>query len=186
MWKKLINFVEEWKPLIYKDLDLSDRFLISNTGKLYSKVSNKILKTRIQKTGYEIVCVSLGHRNKKKIIRIHVAVACMFVEGRKDNLVVNHKDANKLNNNSYNLEWVTRKKNVQHAKDNGLLYNPNKKPIKQIDIKTNEVINTFKSISEAIKYITNKQEASSKNLYDTLENRNGRNGYAYGYKWEYI
>ena len=110
----------------------------------------------------------------------------MFVEGRKDNLVVNHKDANKLNNNSYNLEWVTRKKNVQHAKDNGLLYNPNKKPIKQIDIKTNEVINTFKSISEAIKYITNKQEASSKNLYDTLENRNGRNGYAYGYKWEYI
>lgn len=144
------------------------------------------MKTRIQKTGYEAVCVSLGNRNKKKIIRIHVAVACMFVEGRKDNLVVNHKDANKLNNNSYNLEWVTRKKNVQHAKDNGLLYNPNKKPIKQIDIKTNEVINIFKSISEAVKYITNKQENLSKNLYDTLENRNGRNGYAYGYKWEYI
>lgn len=79
------DFVEEWKPLIYKDLDLSDRFLISNTGKLYSKISNKILRTLINKEGYEVVCVSLGGRDKKKIIKIHIAVACMFCDGYEKN-----------------------------------------------------------------------------------------------------
>lgn len=169
--------------MIYKNLDLSDRFLISNTGKLYSKVSNKILKTCINKEGYEAVCVSLGGRDKKKVIRIHIAVACMFVKGYEEGLTVNHKDGNKINNNSSNLEWITQKENIQHAADNNLLNIVAKKPVKQIDKDTGEIIRIFESVAEATRELgTNKRKKLSSNISEAIR---VRNGFAYGYKWEY-
>ena len=124
---------------MYGDLDLTDRFLISNTGKLYSLISKKILKTTVNKKGYENVCVSLGSREQKKILKIHMAVAFMFVDGYKKGLIVNHKDTNKLNNVCTNLEWVTHAENSQHAEANGLMNHVNLRPIKQIDPTTGKV-----------------------------------------------
>lgn len=113
---------EVWKPLIYKDIDMSDRFLISNYGNIYSLKSQKILKQTLNKsTGYYAACVSLGSRNNRKLIKTHIAVALNFVEGYKRELVVNHKDGNKRNNSADNLEWVTHKQNSIHASENGLL-----------------------------------------------------------------
>lgn len=174
------DFVEEWEPLIYKDLDLSDRFLISNTGKLYSKISKKILKTHINKEGYEVVCVSLGGRDKKKIIRIHIAVACMFCDGYKDGLTVNHKDGNKINNLYTNLEWVTYKENSKHAYATGLAKGHGERMVKQIDINTGEEIAIFNSIKEAQLFIRGK---ITKNIFNVVH---GYNKTAYGYKWEFV
>lgn len=167
--------------MIYKNLDLSDRFLISNTGKLYSKISNKVLKTRIQKTGYEAICVSLGGRDKKKVIRIHIAVACMFIKGYEEGLTVNHKDGNKINNNFNNLEWVTRKENMRHAVDTGLLKEFQKSPVKQIDPQTNKIIKIFESIADAHKYL-NKPPYNGY-IYAAVRKMDKT---AYGYKWEYV
>lgn len=176
-----VGIVEEWKPLMYDDLDLTDRFLISNTGKLYSLVSKKILKTVIHKEGYEVVCVSLGSRKNKKLIRIHVAVACMFVDGYKKGLNVNHKDTNKLNNNYTNLEWVTPQENIIHAYKMGCIKNCGKK-IYQIDPNTKEKVRVFNSIAEATRLL-NPQNPTCKHIYDVLE---GRKKIAYGYEWEFI
>lgn len=107
---------EIWKPMVYKDIDLTDRFLVSNKGEIYSLKSNKILKQTLNKsTGYYALCVSLGGRKNKKAIKTHIAVASTFVAGYKRDLVVNHKDENKQNNDETNLEWVTCKQNVIHA-----------------------------------------------------------------------
>ena len=112
---------EIWKPMIYKDIDLSDRFFVSSKGNIYSLMSNRILKQTLNKsTGYYAVCVSLGGRKNKKVIKIHIAVASTFVTGYRDGLVVNHKDGNKQNNDKDNLEWVTCKQNVIHAIKHGL------------------------------------------------------------------
>lgn len=35
---------EVWRPLEYKDCDISDKYLISNRGRVYSNVSRKILR----------------------------------------------------------------------------------------------------------------------------------------------
>lgn len=132
--------------MIYKDLDLSDRFLISENGEIYSLVSKKYLKQGLNKsTGYYGVCVSLGSRNKKMLIKSHIAVASTFVGGYKDGLVVNHKDGNKENNNVDNLEWVTPKENSVHALNNGL-FTTNKK-VRCLN--TGEI---FISIQEAAKW----------------------------------
>ena len=176
-----IGIIEEWKPLMYGDLDLTDRFLISNTGKLYSLISKKILKTTVNKKGYKNVCVSLGSREQKKILKIHIAVAFMFVDGYKKGLIVNHKDTNKLNNVYTNLEWVTHAENSQHAEANGLMNHVNLKPIKQIDQKTGKIIKIFESIASAQYYFTpNKRTGNISNAV------RGINKTAYGYKWEYV
>ena len=56
----------------------------------------------------------------KKRFFIHRLVAQHFCEGYQKDLVVNHKDGNKLNNCANNLEWVTRSENDLHAFKNNL------------------------------------------------------------------
>lgn len=62
--------------------------------------------------------VKLTLNGKVKQIMLHRVIAMTFhgVPNNKE-LEVNHKDGNKLNNKSDNLEWVTRKQNACHARD---------------------------------------------------------------------
>lgn len=137
---------EVWKPMKYKDYDFSNVYFISNCGRVYSKKSNKILSQTLNKeTGYFGFCISLGSRKRKKYIKTHIAVAFNFVDGYKECLMVNHKDGNKKNNNSDNLEWVTNSENTQHAYDNGM----NNRQIKVKCLNTGEI---FPSISKACEW----------------------------------
>ena len=156
----------EWKTLIYKDCDLAGQYLISNDGKIFSLKSNKILKQNInKKTGYYGVCVSLGGREKKKLIKTHIAVAMTFVDGYDDGLVVNHKDGNKTNNFAENLEWVTKSENTFHAYHNDLIKNHRK--IKCVN--TGEV---FNSVADACRWCgLSIWSRSIKELLDGNENR---------------
>ncbi len=67
-------------------------------------------------TGYPSV------RLDNKTLTVHRLVALTFLGF--SNLVVNHKDAVKTNNKLENLEWVTNKRNYDHAKDMGLVELP--------------------------------------------------------------
>lgn len=111
---------EKWKPILYGDLDLTNRFEVSNFGKIRNIKTKKILKTTINQNGYEEICISLGKRKNYKALKIHRCVAFMFVDGFKDGLVVNHIDGIKTNNVWTNLEWVTSKENTRHAIKTGL------------------------------------------------------------------
>lgn len=62
-------------------------------------------------------CVHLGAGGK---IRLHRLVAILFVENPNGHNEVNHKDGNKNNNESSNLEWASRAENMQHAVRTGL------------------------------------------------------------------
>lgn len=109
--------MDEFVGLKYRHEDYSDLFLISRNGEIKNKKTNRILKHSLNKRGYLQVNVSLGSRQNKKLIKIHIAVASTFL-GYCDNLVVNHIDGDKTNNRVDNLEWVTRSGNTQHAYDN--------------------------------------------------------------------
>ena len=152
-------------PLIYNGIDLTDRFLISNIGNIYSIRSRKLLKQTLNiSTGYYGVCVSFGSRQKKKLIKTHIAVASMFVPGQKDGLIVNHKDGNKTNNNYQNLEWVTVKENVNHAVTNGLVHR-----CKKVKCLNNGLV--FPSINEAANWCGLSQDGHSLREYFSKPSR---------------
>ena len=108
-----------WKTLVYHG-EIFERFEVSTDGKIRNSDTHKIYKTCVNKNGYEQICVSLGSRNKKKVFKIHKAIAETFIPNVENKPEVNHKDGNKLNNRVTNLEWATGSENVQHAYDNGL------------------------------------------------------------------
>lgn len=164
MKEAVILLKGNWKPLIYNGLNLTDRFLVSDKEEIYNIKTEKVLKQSLNKsTGYYGVCVSLGSRCKKKLIKPHVAVACMFVSGRKEELVVNHKDGNKTNNDYNNLEWVTEKQNSRHAVENGLYLRSSK-----IKCLNNGMV--FINIKEAAKWCGLNEKACSLREYFTKPN----------------
>ncbi len=174
----------EWKTLIYPGIDLSGKYLISNTGQIYSSKTKKILKQTLNKsTGYYGICISNGGRKKKKMIKTHIAVAMTFVGGYKKGLVVNHIDGNKTNNYYTNLEWVTNQENTIHAHKMGLF--PSSPKLRCVN--TGEI---FVSISEASRWCGLSECSSSIRGY--LKGKPGRNSAGKhsitgeGLQWELI
>jgi hypothetical protein len=108
-----------WKTLIYQN-NTFDRFEVSSNGQIRNAITQRIYKLHLNKTGYFQVCVSLGSRNKKKIFRVHKAVAETFIPNPEHKSDVNHKDGNKQNNAVSNLEWTTHAENIDHAEKMGL------------------------------------------------------------------
>lgn len=66
--------------------------------------------------GYKKVSV-LNDNFESKMVFVHVLVALTFIRPKptKEHQV-NHKDLDKSNNHYKNLEWLTSKKNVHHAR----------------------------------------------------------------------
>ena len=147
-------------------MDLSHRFLVSNDGEIYSLKSNKILKQSLNKnTGYFGVCVSLGSRKSKKLIKPHIAVACTFLGDKSSDFIVNHKDGNKTNNHLKNLEWVTHSENVRHA----FIHDLEKCHYKIKCLNTGEI---FYSVSEACSWCG--LAIWSRSIKEYLQNDKGR------------
>ena len=113
--------IELWKPLIYRGEDFGDLFEVSNTGKIRNKETGKERSLNSNHEGY-LYCVISRGRHRKVAVKAHRAVAENFVDGDKS-LSIDHKDGNKHNNNSDNLEFVSKRENNHRAIKNGL-YNP--------------------------------------------------------------
>lgn len=101
---------------IWKTIPDLPRYEISNKGGLRNANTGKHLKTRVTKFGYEAVTISY---NKVQYVRsVHRLVAQAFIPNPQNKPEVNHIDENKLNNDITNLEWVTRKENLNHGTRN--------------------------------------------------------------------
>lgn len=140
---------EIWKPIE----GTNGVYEVSNTGKVRSNNYNnthttKELKQRIDRYGYP--CIHYSVNGKRIYSTVHRLVATAFIPNPCEYPAVNHKDANKENNNVSNLEWVTNKQNTEHALNHGLLDNlfekrdealgAVKKPIVAVNISTGEEI----------------------------------------------
>lgn len=61
---------------------------------------------------------------KRKLEKVHRLVAMAFHRLPVDGEQVNHKDGNKQNNIPDNIEWVTCRRNIEHAIETGLHDSP--------------------------------------------------------------
>lgn len=98
------------------------KYSVSPNGEVYSLRTNRLLKGGFDGydgTGYHFVVLTdddgvvVNHK-------VHRLVAKCFVDGECEGLQVNHKNGDKRDNKSSNLEWVTPSENTQHANDTGL------------------------------------------------------------------
>lgn len=90
-------------------------------GTVYSYYINSFLSGEITKHGY--LQYTLTDNNGSQFrIKAHRLVGMLFLNcpSNYEDLVINHKDGNKLNNRYSNLEWVTVRENNIHAIVNGL------------------------------------------------------------------
>lgn len=89
-------------------------------GQVYSYYRNRFLVGDITKQGYLQYTLSID--GKRTRIKAHQLVANLFIDKPYSDkeLIINHKDGNKLNNHYSNLEWVTYYENNLHARKNNL------------------------------------------------------------------
>ena len=104
------------------DNETYEKFEVSNDGRIRNANTQRVYKTCVKKNGYVQICVSLGSRTKKKVFKLHRAIAETFIPNPEKKPEVNHKDGNKNNNQVINLEWATCAENMRHAYTSGLLH----------------------------------------------------------------
>lgn len=120
---------EEWKFLTYFKFK-PNRYLISSWGRVYDTKQSRYLTVHKCDRGYSRVDIEVA--NKQKYVqrtlaeRIHRLVALTFFPN-DINQTVNHKDLNKQNNTTNNLEWLSFKDNMIHAAANKAMRKPNKR-----------------------------------------------------------
>ena len=99
--------------VVFKEIEGFPSYLIGNNGSVFSKKSNRFLKPVMQKNGYKHI--ELSNEGGPKQFAVHRLVAMAFVPNPNNYPIINHKDQNKGNNVSNNLEWCTYKYNSNYA-----------------------------------------------------------------------
>jgi hypothetical protein len=88
---------------------------LNHRGGLHKRIVNPAISAGYNKT------VFLDDNGKYRSINVHRLICLAFYPNENYlNLEVNHKDADKLNNEASNLEWCTRQENIQHSIENKL------------------------------------------------------------------
>ena len=170
---------------------LSNEYLVSDEGYVLSKRDKTPLKYSVNHQGYAIVNLMID--GKRKGVAVHTLVARAFCEGYEDGLTVNHKDGNKLNNNSNNLEWITSYENTQHArnvlgKDNKGVKSSTHKEVTAYDKNTNIFIQKFNCLIDGAKFLEPQISEYNKLRYIVSRISRCANGHAKqyrGYIWKY-
>ncbi len=168
IWKDIPNYEG-----IYKISNLgrlkSFRAYNSFTKSYYYK--EKIVKGKIDSSGYVMVCLSKN--GKYKYCRIHRLVAEVFIDNPNNYPIINHKDENKKNNIVSNLEWCTYLYNNTYGNKNKRI----SKAIIQYDLEGN-FIKEYSSINEA---------GRQNNIPHTsiLYALKHTGGITHNYKWKY-
>ena len=101
-----------------KQIEGYENYAITEDGKVWSYNRDKFMKTRFNRSGYEVV--NLYADGMCKTFSVHRLVAQAFIPNPNDYSQINHIDGDKENNNISNLEWCTAGQNNIHAIENGL------------------------------------------------------------------
>lgn len=130
IWKPLKGFEKTHKVSNlgrFKSLDRYIKFTHPNGKKCARYFRGQIIKARPKGLGTgrnEYCSVSIGPKRitgSRIELSAHRLVAQTFIPNPKNKPQVNHKNGKKSDNRVVNLEWVTEKENIQHAKKNGLI-----------------------------------------------------------------
>ena len=172
---------EEWRDVVgyeglyqvssegrVKSLERKDRF-----GRI---VKERTLKPAVRGKGYLFVVLCAS--GKTRMFYVHRLVCQSFHENPDNKPQVNHINEDKTDNRACNLEWCTRRENVNHGTRNERSAKALSKPIGQFSL-DGKPIKVWQSTMEA------ERQTGFSHVY-ICQAANGKYKQAYGYIWKYI
>ncbi len=112
--------METWKTIDWID-GIPPIYAVSDCGNVKTVEHNRckeyIKKQQTDKYGYSRVML-YGAKPYKKFVSVHRLVATAFIPNPNNYPQVNHKDEDKKNNNTANLEWCTCEYNNNYGTRN--------------------------------------------------------------------
>jgi hypothetical protein len=170
---------------IWKKIEGYENYEVSTFGNVRNIITNNLL-TLSKKGNY----YSIGLTNKNKIrksFRVHRLLCITFIPNPDNKTEVNHKDKNGLNNNINNLEWNSHQENCIHRSYG--IKNCNNRNIKihKLNLKTNEIIDTYDSMEDAAKWLVNNKLSKNFNSAKSticVSVKNNRT--SYGFNWKRV
>ena len=161
----------------FKEIEgLKGLYLISNLGNIYSRKTNKILKS-VNSKGYRYITIYT--QNGQVTYSVHRLVAKSFVVNYNNKPHVNHINEIKSDNRSSNLEWCTHKENMNHGTRNQRVRAKTKKmPVAKCDIETGEILQKYESTKEASRegYTRESISRACRGIYANHK----------GFKWKFL
>ena len=159
---------------VWKDIEgYEGLYQISNLGRVKNIKTNHILSKNLQNNGYLMAHL---YKNGRKAVLIHRLVAKAFIPNPENKPTVNHKDHNRQNNVSSNLEWATMAEQHDEVMANLKIKKLGKKVL---CVELNKI---FLSTHEAEKWL------NKKGHYNICRCCIGKTHYntAFGYHWKYV
>lgn len=159
--------MEVWKEIA----NTGGIYFVSNYGRVKSIARPRVMSNGMVKHYKEFVLKPIAHNMGYLAVNlypkdgtqhkrlIHVLVAEAFIPKHFDGLDVNHKDGNKHNNHVSNLEWCTRKENMQHCSATGL-----RKDVKKVVAIKNGTVYAYGNFSRELAEILHEKNAISGNV----------------------
>lgn len=118
VWKYISGYNKSYSVSSRGRVRRNEKYIMFK-NQCFKLIKGRILKIDYKNNKYARICLSKNDKNKN--FSVHRLVAIAFIKNKYNKPLVNHKDGKKLNNYYKNLEWVTQKENIQHARENGLL-----------------------------------------------------------------
>lgn len=120
---------------IWKDIPgYEGLYQVSNLGRVkslpkYNHNQERIMKQNVNSRNKRLSVILCKSPSSHKRITVHRLVALAFIENSNGYCEINHKDENPQNNSVENLEWCSRKYNMNYGTTPKRFNNKRKKPI---------------------------------------------------------
>ena len=176
---------EEWRDVA----GYEGRYQVSSMGRVKSlerniphwrggerTVKERILKPSDDCRGY--LRVDLRDGSKRKHFKVHRLVCQAFHDNLDNKQDVNHINENKTDNRACNLEWCTRRENINHGTRNTRTAKALSKPVGQYTL-DDELVKNWPSAMEA-------QRQTGFSSTSISQAANGKSKTAYGFRWKYV
>ena len=167
---------------IWRDIEgYEGLYQVSDQGRVKSlerkgRKSERILKPSFNGFGYLLVSLCAG--GKRKMYTVHRLVCKAFHENQDNKSDVNHINEDKTDNRACNLEWSTRKENLNHGSRNERAAKARSKPVGQYT-RYGDLVKVWPSTQEA-------ERQAGFNHGNISEVANGNRKTAHGYVWKYV
>lgn len=107
----MTDMIEEWRPVVGYEGD----YEVSNLGRVRNARTLRLRTCKVNPTTRYVMIGLYRSMEGQKTLRVHRMVAQAFIPNPDGKGEVNHIDCDRANNAATNLEWATKRENIDHA-----------------------------------------------------------------------